>query len=882
MVNKAVRQAFRHSRVLQLALLMMVVLATAMVVGDGILTPSISVLSAVSGLQVATDNISPDAITGISVAVLVILFVSQRYGTSIVGHAFAPIVVIWLSMNAGVGIHSLATYGGEIFASLNPWKIVDFFVRNGEHGWLVLGGVILCITGAEAMYSDLGHFNRRAVSLGFISFVYPCLMLTYWGQGAYLLHHPEHVHDTFWKSVPDAMFWPMFVVAILASIVASQALISGAFSNMRQASMLGLFPKMTIIHTGHEVEGQIYMPEVNYALMVLCIAVTAGFQSTDHLGEAYGVAVMSVMTMTTLLVALVMLMTWNLHPAIVALFLCVYLPLEGACLSATLVKIPSGGWVAILVAVILSSIKLTWWWGSSKRRQYTVNNQVKLCNLLREMVEPDDNSTGKQHNSDNELNIMAFPKRQLSLVHSGEAVVRLPGLGIYYAEGRTGVPAVMRHVLANMPALYSSMVFLTVRFVALPTVDAEERFLVCRDKSLSSCYQAVVRYGYTDRINHGKSFMDALVMDLLRHLLERKGVGSQGAAQRLLAAITAKAAEATGNDELAAVKLAAAPGGINLSQASAAAAAFDFVKAPVPADKGVVASLLAGLSIGDFLAILQPPAAVQGSSMGTSRCKSIIGPQEANPAMVAVKLATMGQQSTDVKQDLIGTALEQPENGTDDSQAARASAQLPARQSETADGENNNNSPPTRMPSYWMYLKGSHVGSEDDAKSEGHEHEADITDSAAGLAVACKGTGGYADKQSAAEAAGAGSILSAAATERKSVAWTFGGTTSNGNDMKSADGIIGRASSTDSSPPSLSAAQVTALREAVRLLEDYQLRWVHCIGRAALKVLPGGSIAHRVLLGGLYRFLSDNSRQVTAAWSIPTSNLIELGMDIEI
>lgn len=183
------------------------------------------------------------AVPGIAAAILVLLFVSQRYGTGMVGRAFAPVVILWLGLNAGIAISNLAEHGGSIFAAINPAQVVWFFQRNGQEGWLMLGGVMLCITGAEAMYADLGHFNRKSISLGFCLYVYPCLMLTYFGQGAHLLVRPEDYKDVFWRSVPRPIFWPVFVAAILASVVASQALISGAFSIMRQVGVGGVVVK---------------------------------------------------------------------------------------------------------------------------------------------------------------------------------------------------------------------------------------------------------------------------------------------------------------------------------------------------------------------------------------------------------------------------------------------------------------------------------------------------------------------------------------------------------------------------------------------------------------------------------------------------------------
>lgn len=295
--GEPLRRLYARSRTAQVSLLLTVMMATAMVVGDGVLTPSISVLSAVSGLKVAFPALKQAEIVGAAIAVLVILFSVQYMGTSKIAGVFAPVIAVWLLFNAAIGLTNLSLHGWGVWRAVLPnHAIYAFMGPDGfAAGWRLLAGVMLTITGAEAMYADLGHFNQRAVTLSFCGFVYPCLVVTYMGQAAFVAANPHAYDDPFWHSVPRGAFWPMLVVATAASVVASQALISGVFSIMRQAMNLGVFPPMAITHTDEAAEGQIYIRAINFWLCIGCIAMVAGFQDTTALGHAYGVAVMSVM-----------------------------------------------------------------------------------------------------------------------------------------------------------------------------------------------------------------------------------------------------------------------------------------------------------------------------------------------------------------------------------------------------------------------------------------------------------------------------------------------------------------------------------------------------------------------------------------------------------
>ncbi|PNW70308.1 hypothetical protein CHLRE_17g714450v5 [Chlamydomonas reinhardtii] len=363
----AVRAALRRNRAAQLGLWGMTMAATGMVLGDGVLTPAISVMSAVSGLKEATDAVTQQTVVGVSIAVLVLLFSVQRCGTSKVSSTFAPIVALWLCSNAGVAAYNLALHGGGALAGLSPHHIPLFFARRGVEAWRMLGSVMLCVTGAEALYADLGHFTHRSVLAGFCLFVYPCLVLTYVGQGAYLMSRPEDVTDTFWKCVPRPFFYPMLVLATLASVVASQALITGCFSIISNAIKLGAFPKLSVLHTSEHVRGQVYVAEINWTLMLLCIGVVAGFQDTVALGLAYGLAVSSVFVLTTLLILVVMVAVWEVSLALAAPFALVFLIIELAFLSANMAKVPEGAWFSLAVSAGGIYVMTIWWVGSTRR-----------------------------------------------------------------------------------------------------------------------------------------------------------------------------------------------------------------------------------------------------------------------------------------------------------------------------------------------------------------------------------------------------------------------------------------------------------------------------------------------------------------------------------
>lgn len=309
--NLIIRGFIEKHYSLRVVLLLFVLMGTSMVIGDGVLTPTMSVLSAVSGLRIKFPELHENYTVLIACVVLVGLFALQHYGTHRVGFLFAPILISWLACIGGIGIYNILKWNPSVVRALSPYYIYNFFRKAGEDGWSSLGGIVLCITGAEAMFADLGHFSKLSLRLGFTVVVYPCLVLAYMGEAAYLSKHREDLQSSFYKALPDRVFWPVLIIATLATAVGSQAIISATFSIISQCRALGCFPRIKVVHTSSHVHGQIYIPEVNWTLMSLCLAVTIGFRDTEMIGNAYGLAVILVMFTTTCLMFLVITTVWN-------------------------------------------------------------------------------------------------------------------------------------------------------------------------------------------------------------------------------------------------------------------------------------------------------------------------------------------------------------------------------------------------------------------------------------------------------------------------------------------------------------------------------------------------------------------------------------------
>uniref|UniRef100_A0A1J3K9X2 Potassium transporter n=1 Tax=Noccaea caerulescens TaxID=107243 RepID=A0A1J3K9X2_NOCCA len=449
------------------ALLVTVLLGTCMMIGDGILTPAISVLSATGGIKVINPKMSSDVVVLVSVIILIGLFSMQHYGTDKVGWLFAPIVLIWFLFIGATGMYNIFKHDTSVLKAFSPTYIYLYFKRRGREGWISLGGILLSITGTEALYADIAYFPLVAIQLAFTFFVFPCLLLAYCGQAAYLVNNKEHYSDAFYASMPDSVYWPMFVVATGAAIVGSQATISGTYSIIKQAVSHGCFPRVKIVHTSKKFLGQIYCPDINWILMIGCIAVTASFKNQSQIGNAYGTAVVLVMLVTTLLMVLIMLLVWRCHWSLVLVFVLLSLVVELAYFSAVILKINQGGWVPLIIAAISLLVMLVWHYATVKRYEFEVHSKVSMSWILG--------------------------------LGPSLGLVRVPGIGLVYTELPSGVPHIFSHFITNLPAIHSVVVFVCVKYLPVYTVPEEERFLVKRiGPKKFRMFRCVARYGYKD------------------------------------------------------------------------------------------------------------------------------------------------------------------------------------------------------------------------------------------------------------------------------------------------------------------------------------------------------------------------------------------------
>lgn len=472
-------------------LLIFVLLGTCMTIGDGVFTPAISVLSAVSGVRIKATGLHENYVVAISCVLLVGLFSIQHHGTHRVAFLFAPIVTAWLLSIAGIGIYNIIQWNPQIFHALSPIYMVKLLKRTRREGWLSLGGVVLSITGVETMFADLGHFSTLSVKIAFTFLVYPCLVLAYLGEAAFLSRHHEDIQRSFYKAIPEAVFWPVFIVATFAAVVGSQAAISATFSIISQCCALNCFPHVKIVHTSRKIYGQVYIPEVNWMLLSLCLAVTIGLRDTNMIGHAYGLAVTTVMFVTTCLMTMVMIIVWKQQIITAAAFLVVFGSIELLYLSAAFFKVPEGGWIPLLLSFTFMSVMFIWNYGKLKKHEFDLENKVSMNRIL---------SLGP------------------SL-----GMVRVPGIGLVYTNLVMGIPAIFGHFVTNLPAFHQVLVFVCVKSVQVPYVGAEERMLVGRVGPREfHMFRCIVRYGYKDVHHENYNFENRLVAALVEYV-EKEG-----------------------------------------------------------------------------------------------------------------------------------------------------------------------------------------------------------------------------------------------------------------------------------------------------------------------------------------------------------------------
>ncbi|XP_022733949.1 putative potassium transporter 12 isoform X3 [Durio zibethinus] len=485
-----IKETLERRSTLKILLLLLVLMGTSMVIGDGILTPAISgIMSAVSGLQGEIQGF--DTMVVVSIVILVALFSIQQFGTSKVGFMFAPALALWFFSLGSIGIYNLVKHDITVLKAFNPAYIYFFFKKNSRDAWSALGGCVLCITGAEAMFADLGHFSVRAIQIAFTCVVFPCLLFAYMGQAAYLMKYPDSSGRIFYDSVPDSIFWPVFVLATIAAMIASQAMISATFSCVKQAMALGCFPRLKIIHTSRRLMGQIYIPVINWFLMIVCVVVVSIFRSTTDIANAYGIAEVGVMMVTTSLVTLVMLLIWQTNLFMALWFPFVFGSIELIYFSAVLSKVLEGGWLPLVFAAFFLTVMYIWNYGSVLKYQSEVREKISMDFMLE--------------------------------LGSTLGTVRVPGIGLLYNELVHGIPSIFGQFLLSLPAIHSTIVFVCIKYVPVPVVPQEERFLfrrVCpKDYHI---FQCIARYGYKDIRKEDHHAFEQLLVQSLENFLRKE------------------------------------------------------------------------------------------------------------------------------------------------------------------------------------------------------------------------------------------------------------------------------------------------------------------------------------------------------------------------
>lgn len=463
-----------------MAFVLLGLFGASLLYGDGLITPAISVLSAVEGLNMGTVAFAPGAIIMLSLIVLIGLFWMQRHGTQTVGSIFGPVMLLWFGSIAILGLVSIGKAPG-ILAALNPWHAAEFFILNRWQAFITMGAVFLAVTGGEALYADMGHFGAGPIRLGWFTLVLPALFLNYCGQGAWMLHqmgdpncttvvngqlalNQDLITNLFYRNVPHWALYPMVALATAATVIASQAIISGAFSLTRQAIQLGYCPRLSIIHTSTETIGQVYLPLVNALMLAGTVLLVLGFKNSDSLAGAYGVAVSLTMLITTIFMVAVMRGLWKWHWGVVGLISVPFLVLDLTFFGSNILKIKDGGWVPLAISAGFIIMMTTW-----QRCREILARKMKEASLSIEVFIQDVIAT-KPH--------------------------RVPGVALFLTGNPNGIPRTLLHNYKHNKILHQQIVLLTVQTEDIPRVQDEERF---QTKILSEgFYQVLVRYGFSE------------------------------------------------------------------------------------------------------------------------------------------------------------------------------------------------------------------------------------------------------------------------------------------------------------------------------------------------------------------------------------------------
>ncbi len=446
-------------------LILLGIFGTALLYGDGMITPAISVLSAVEGLTVATPFFQP-YIVPITIVILVGLFLFQSQGTERVGKIFGPVTLVWFTVLALLGIPWIVRKP-EILAAINPYYGIEFFIQNGLAGFLVLGSVFLVVTGGEALYADMGHFGRAPIRLAWFAVALPGLLLNYFGQGALLLAIPEAVENPFYRMMPDWALYPVVVIATMAAVIASQALITGAFSLTMQAVQLGYLPRVAIHHTSAHERGQIYIPAINWVLMIACVALVLAFGSSSNLAAAYGVAVTMTMFITTLLLFVVARVRWGWPLSIALGLTLVFLVIDMAFLGANLLKIPAGGWFPLAVGAVVFVLMTSW-----KRGREILAERLRVGTIpFADFIE------------------QIYTKNP----------VRVQGTAVFMSGNPEATPPALLHNWRHNHVLHERVILLSVHTAEQPRVPRSEKISI--EKLGDGFFQVILSHGFMESPN---------------------------------------------------------------------------------------------------------------------------------------------------------------------------------------------------------------------------------------------------------------------------------------------------------------------------------------------------------------------------------------------
>ena len=438
------------------------IFGAALFYGDGVITPAISVLSAVEGVKVAAPSLT-QWVVPISVVILLGLFLLQKFGTARVAGVFAPVMCTWFVVIALLGVNMIVR-APEILAALNPYYALRFFYSHGTTAFIALGGGVLAVTGTEALYADMGHFGKRPIRRAWLFFVLPALLLNYFGQGALMLRQPEASANPFYLLVPRELLIPMVVLAAIATVIASQAVISGAYSMTREAVQLGFSPRMRIVHTSSRMPGQIFVPWINGMLLILVLAAVIGFRSSANLGAAYGIAVTGTMVVTTLLMLIVAVRLWHWKLPLVIAIGMLFLIIDLAFFGANLLKVEHGGWFPLVLGLLVFAVMTTW-----RRGRELVLRQLKHGGLALAPF------------------IASIAERPPS---------RVPGSAVFMTANLNSVPHALLHSLKHFKVLHARNVLLSVETLETPFADAAERIEI---RDLGHSFHAMaLRFGFME------------------------------------------------------------------------------------------------------------------------------------------------------------------------------------------------------------------------------------------------------------------------------------------------------------------------------------------------------------------------------------------------